>query len=89
LANTKSALKAIRVAERRRKINQPIRSGVKTAIRKARTAIEQGNRENALAATTLAVSQLDKAATKGVIHRRNAARRKSRLMRKLNSATAG
>jgi len=86
LANTKSALKAIRVSERRRRRNQPIRSSVKTAVRKAVTSIGAGNVETAQQAVVNAVSQLDKAATKGVIHWRNAARRKSRLMRRLNKA---
>jgi small subunit ribosomal protein S20 len=86
LANTKSAIKAIRVAERRRRINQPVRTGVRTALRKARTAIEQGDLAAARDAATVAVSKLDKAASKGVIHKRNAARRKSRLMRRLNQA---
>jgi small subunit ribosomal protein S20 len=84
LANTKSALKAIRVAERRRRYNQPVRSGVRTALRKARTAIDQGDLAAAREQTVVAVSKLDKAASKGVIHWRNAARRKSRLMRRLN-----
>ncbi len=84
MANTKSALKAIRVSERKRQQNMPIRSGVRTALRKARTAIEGGDAAVAQEATVAAQSKLDKAATKGVLHWRNAARRKSRLMRKLN-----
>lgn len=88
MANTKSALKAIRVSERRRLRNQPIRSGVKTALRKAVAAIATGNVEAAQPAVVNAVSKLDKAASKGVIHWRNAARRKSRLMRKLNKAAS-
>jgi small subunit ribosomal protein S20 len=87
LANTKSALKAIRVSERRRLRNQPIRTGVKTAVRKARAAIATGATEQAEQATVLAQSKLDKAASKGVLHWRNAARRKSRLMRRLNAAS--
>jgi small subunit ribosomal protein S20 len=86
LANTKSAIKAIRVAERRRRYNQPIRSGVKTALRKARTAIDEGNLVEAREQAAVAASKLDKAASKGVIHWRNAARRKSRLMRRLNQS---
>lgn len=86
LANTKSALKAIRVSERRRRRNQPIRSGVKTAIRRTRQLIAQGDLESANQAIIVAESTLDKAASKGVIHWRNAARRKSRLMRKLAQA---
>lgn len=88
MANTKSALKAIRVAERRRRRNLPIRSGVKTAIRHAVTSIGEGNLETAQERVIHAISQLDKAASKGVIHRGNAARRKSRLMRKLNKAAS-
>jgi small subunit ribosomal protein S20 len=88
LANTKSALKAIRVSERRRLRNQPIRSGVKTAVRQARAEIQAGNSEAAQKATVQAVSKLDKAVTKGVLHWRNAARKKSRLMRRLNQAAA-
>jgi len=86
LANTKSAIKAIRVAERRRRVNLPIRSGVKTALRKARTAIDQGDPAIAQQAAIVAVSKLDKAVSKGVLHWRNAARRKSRLMRKLSTS---
>lgn len=88
MANTKSALKAIRVSERRRRRNQPIRSGVKTAVRKAVASIGEGSVETAREAVTTAVSQLDKAANKGVIHWRNAARRKSRLMRRLNNSAS-
>lgn len=84
MANTKSAIKAIRVSERKRRYNQPIRSGVKTALRKARAAIDQGDVVAARDEAAVAVSKLDKAASKGVIHWRNAARRKSRLMRRLN-----
>ncbi|HUX88679.1 MAG TPA: 30S ribosomal protein S20 [Chloroflexota bacterium] len=87
MANTKSALKAIRVSERRRRRNQPIRSGVKTALRKARQVIATGEVESASTATIVAASTLDKAVSKGVIHWRNAARRKSRLMRRLNQVT--
>ena len=83
MANSKSALKAIRVAERRRRRNQPIRTGARNAVKKARTAIAQGNPESAQQATIEAQSKLDKAVTKGVMHWRAAARRKSRLMRKL------
>lgn len=88
MANTKSALKAIRVSERRRRRNQPIRSGVKTAVKAALTTIGEGDQETAREAVTNAVSKLDKAANKGVIHWRNAARRKSRLMRRLNKAAS-
>jgi len=86
LANTKSALKDIRRAERRRQRNKPIRTALKTFIRKAEALIAAGDLEGARLRVIKAVSALDRAAIKGIIHPNNAARRKSRLMRKLNAA---
>jgi small subunit ribosomal protein S20 len=90
VANTKSALKQIRVAERRRRRNRPIKTRVKNALTKAVSSIA-GNAagEDTIEAVTEAISQLDRAAGKGVIHPNNAARRKSRLMKRLNAAQAG
>lgn len=88
MANTKSAKKAIRVAERRRRRNLPIRTGVKTAFRKARVAIEQSGGETPEFAAVHAQSTIDKAVSKGVVHWRTAARKKSRLMKKLNQAAS-
>ena len=76
----------MRVSERKRLRNQPIRSQCKTSITKAEKLIFSGKLDEAGAAVADAVSTLDKAAEKGVIHRNNAARRKSRLLKKLNSA---
>ena len=83
---TKSAQKQVRVSERKRLRNQPIRSQCKTSITKAEKLIFSGKMDEAAAAVAEAVSTLDKAAEKGVIHANNAARRKSRLLKKLNSA---
>jgi len=77
----------MRKSERRRMRNQPIRSALKTYIRKAERAIAAKAAE-AQELVRLAASKLDSAATKGVIHRNNAARRKSRLMKKLNQMLA-
>ena len=87
MPNTKSAKKMVRVSERRRLRNRPIRSSVKTFIRKAERAIA-ATEENAAEAVVTAIRALDKAVNKGVLHRNNVARRKSRLMKKLNRATA-
>ena len=87
MPNTKSAKKMVRVAERRRLRNRPIRSSVKTFIRKAERAIA-ATEENAAEAVVTAIRALDKAVNKGVLHRNNVARRKSRLMKKLNRANA-
>ncbi len=87
MANTRSAEKMIRVAERRRVRNRAVKSAVKTLIRKAERSIF-GEGDDSAALVVQAISKLDKAASKGVLHKRNAARRKSRLMKKLNSQAA-
>ena len=84
MANSKSAEKRIRVAERRRQRNRPYRSAARTSVKKALLAIQSGDSESAALAVGNAISMLDKVAGKGVIHRNNAARRKSRLMAKYN-----
>lgn len=84
MANSKSAKKRIKVAERRRQRNRPYRSAARTYVKKALLAIQSGDADEASAAVGNAISMLDKVAGKGVIHRNNAARRKSRLMAKYN-----
>ena len=81
MANTKSAEKRIRSNERKRLRNQMYRSRVKTMIRKAEELIFGG--ESSEDAVREAISTLDRAAVKGIIHKNNAARRKSRLAKKL------
>lgn len=81
---TKSAQKQVRVTERRRLRNKSIRSRCKTNITKAERLIFSGELESAQKAVVAAISSLDKAAEKGVIHPNNVARRKARLMKKLN-----
>ena len=83
---TKSAQKQMRVAERRQLRNKSVRSLCKTNITKAERLIFSGKLEAAQKAVFTAISSLDKAAEKGVIHPNNANRRKSRLMKKLNEA---
>jgi small subunit ribosomal protein S20 len=85
---SKSVQKQVRVAERRRLRNKSVRSRCKTDITKAERLIFSGELEAAQGAVVAAVSSLDKAAGKGVIHPNNAARRKSRLTKKLNEAQA-
>ncbi len=85
---TKSAQKQLRVAKRRRLRNKPIRTLCKTNITKAERLIFSGEIELSREAVVAAISSLDRAAEKGVIHPNNAARRKSRLMKKLNEAEA-
>ena len=86
MANKKSAIKRLHSAHRRYLRNRTYRGGARTAVRKARYLIEEGQLDEARAAVHQAVSVLDKAAEKGIIHKNNAARRKSRLMQALNEA---
>jgi small subunit ribosomal protein S20 len=88
MPNSASAKKRMRQEIKRRAHNRSIKSLVKTQINKARAAIATPtvNSEDALEAVRKAVSELDRAAKKGVIHKNNAARRKSRLMKQLNAA---
>ena len=88
MPNTKSAQKQMRVAERRQTRNKPVRSRARTMVVKAEALIFSGQLAQAETEVVAAVSSLDKAAVKGVIHPNNAARRKSRLMKKLNKARA-
>ena len=83
---SKSSQKQVRVDERRRLRNKSIRSLCKTNITKAERLIFLGELESAQKVVIAAVSSLDRAAEKGVIHANNAARRKSRLIYKLNEA---
>jgi small subunit ribosomal protein S20 len=86
MPNNASAKKRMRQEQKRRLHNRMVKSVVKTEITKARQAIATGS--DAEAAVRAAVSELDRAAKKGVIHRNNAARRKSRLMKRLNTLNA-
>ena len=85
---SKSAQKQVRVAGRRQQRNKSVRRQLKTNITKAEKLIFSGEFEAAQKAVVTAASSLDVAAEKGIIHSNNAARRKSRLMKKLNTATA-
>lgn len=83
MANIKSQIKRNKQNEKRRLRNRFFRGAARKAISKARVAIESGETPEAREAVILAVKALDKAAEKGVIHKNNAARRKSRLMKRL------
>ena len=84
MANTKSALKRIRQNVKLRVHNRHYRNRTRTLIKQAREAIESGDVNEAREATDRAVRDLDKLASRGVVHKRNASRRKSRLMKQLN-----
>jgi small subunit ribosomal protein S20 len=88
MANTKSALKRIRQSEKRRVRNIAVRTGVRTAVKTTRTALAGGSAEESRTSLARAIQLLDKAVTKGVVHRNAAARKKSRLTRQLNALAA-
>jgi small subunit ribosomal protein S20 len=83
---TKSAIKAVRVSAKKKLANVSFRSLCKTEVTKAEKLISSGQLDEAQKAVVAAISALDTTAEKGIIHRNNAARRKSRLMKKLNAA---
>ena len=85
LANIKSAKKRILVAETRTARNKAIKSEVKTAIKKVDAAVAANDKAAANAALTDAISTISKAASKGVYHKNNAARKVSRLSKAVNS----
>ncbi|GLW08588.1 30S ribosomal protein S20 [Microtetraspora sp. NBRC 13810] len=88
MANIKSQIKRNRQNEKRRLRNKSVKSSLKTAIRKFREAAEQGNADEALAAMQRASRQLDKAASKGVIHKNQAANRKSAIAKRAAALAA-
>jgi small subunit ribosomal protein S20 len=85
MANIRSQIKRNRQNERRRVRNKSVRSEIRTRTKTAVTAIDAGV-EDAAEATRAAVRRIDKAAAQGVIHKNQAANRKSRLMRRANAA---
>lgn len=83
MANIKSAIKRNKQNEKRRLRNRVFRGRARTYVKKAHQAMADQSLEDARQATLEAISALDKAAEKGVLHKNNAARRKSRLMHRL------
>ncbi|GHD14514.1 30S ribosomal protein S20 [Nocardiopsis kunsanensis] len=88
MANIKSQKKRILQNEKARVRNQAVRSSLKTAIRRFREAAEAGNVEQATVAQRSAARSLDKAVSKGVIHKNQAANRKSAIAKRLDKLQA-
>ncbi|GAA3136698.1 30S ribosomal protein S20 [Streptomyces rectiviolaceus] len=88
MANIKSQIKRIKTNEKARQRNKAVKSSLKTAIRKAREAVAAGDTQKAVEATREASRQLDKAVSKGVIHKNQAANKKSALASKAASLQA-
>jgi small subunit ribosomal protein S20 len=88
MANIKSQIKRNKQNEKRRQRNKAVRSALKTSSKKATTAVASGDLEGAEALAREASRAYDKAASKGVVHKRTAARHKSRLAKAANRAAA-
>lgn len=89
MPNIKQQEKRMRQAAKRRMRNRSRKSEIKTYIRKFEAALQRGDREESELYLKKAVKALDKAAGDGIIHKNNAANRKSRIMRKYNRAFLG
>lgn len=88
MPNIKSAMKRVKIIEKKTLRNNMIKSGYKSAIRKFEEAVESGNVEEAKNLFVTATKKIDQACTKGVLVKNNAARKKSRLAKKLNKTIA-
>ncbi|WP_151952356.1 30S ribosomal protein S20 [Brevibacterium sp. Marseille-P9724] len=88
MANIKSQIKRNKTNEKARLRNRAVRSEVRGHIRQVRAAIEAGNADEAQAALQVASRKIDKAVSKGVLHKKNAANRKSRLAKAVNALKA-
>jgi small subunit ribosomal protein S20 len=86
LANIASQIKRNKQNEKRRIRNRVARGSARTAVKKAQVLLESGKSEETKKSVLEAISVLDRAAQKGIIHKNNAARRKSRLMKSLATA---
>ena len=85
MANIKSQIKRIGTNEKAHERNKAVKSQLKTAIRATKEAVAAGDKKQAAAALTLASKKLDKAASKGVIHKNQAANRKSAIAKAVGS----
>jgi small subunit ribosomal protein S20 len=85
VANIKSQIKRILTNKKATERNKAVKSEVRTAVRATRTAIAAGDKEKAAAALLLASKKLDKAASKGVIHKNNAANKKSAMAKQVGA----
>ena len=85
MANIKSQIKRNKQNEKRHERNKAVKTGLKTAVRKFREAAEAGDKDQAVELGREAAKKLDKAASKGVIHKNQAANRKSAIAKKAAS----
>lgn len=84
MPNIKSAEKRVRIAQRQALRNTSMKSALRTTVKKYETSLATQNAEDSRAALQTAIRALDKAVTKGILHKNTAARKKSRLTKRLN-----
>ena len=88
MANIKSAKKRILTSAKKAEANKAVKTGVKTAVKKVRAAVEAGDKDVAVQALAAATSTIEKAETKGVLHKNTASRKVSRLATAVNKLNA-
>jgi len=88
MPNHKSSLKRVRQTKKRTLRNNSIKSALKTMLKTVDVSISEGDNEKVQESFSKAMPAIDRAASKGVIHKRNAARKKSRLAKRVNQALA-
>jgi small subunit ribosomal protein S20 len=88
VANIKSQIKRVKTNEKARQRNKAVKSSVKTVVRRFREAVDAGDAEKTLELQKAAAKALDKAASKGVIHKNQAANRKSALAKRAKAVSA-
>lgn len=88
MANLKSSKKDIKRSTVRAEVNKSTKTALKTYVKKVKLAVEAGDKDATQAALTMAIKKIDKAAQNGIIHKNQAARRKSRVAKIVNTATS-
>ena len=88
MPNIKSAKKRVLVIEKKTAVNKAVKSALKTQIKKFLAAVTAGNKEEATKLYPETVSAIDSAASKGILHKSNAANKKAKLAKKLNAMEA-
>ncbi len=88
MANTSSAKKAVRKIAARTEVNKSRRSRMRTFLRKVEEAITSGNQEEATAALRVAEPEIQRAATRGILHRKTASRKVSKLSKRVNAISS-
>ncbi|MBE5752999.1 MAG: 30S ribosomal protein S20 [Clostridiales bacterium] len=85
MPNIKSAKKRVLVIEKKTQVNKAIKSALKTQIKKFLAVVASGDKEQATKVYSETVSAIDSAASKGILHKNNAANKKAKLAKKLNA----